>query len=91
MPTFVEFLEKNCPGDDAHDGLGDPRPLLERCGMCREIYEEHQKEVRRLEKQIENSDWILKNIHDSVDFLSCAHGFQACVVCEVKAALALKR
>jgi hypothetical protein len=44
MP-FLEFLEKNCPGDDAHDGLGDKRPLLERCGMCREIYEEHQREV----------------------------------------------
>lgn len=43
--TFLEFLEKTCPGDDAHSGLGDQRPLLERCGMCREIYEEHRKEL----------------------------------------------
>jgi hypothetical protein len=43
--SFLEYLEKACPGDDAHDGYGEKRPLLERCGMCREIYEEHQKEV----------------------------------------------
>jgi hypothetical protein len=40
--TFLKFLEDHCPGDDAHDGAGDPRPLLERCGMCWDIYEAHK-------------------------------------------------
>lgn len=45
--SFLEYLEKECPGDDAHDGIGHvgKRPLLQRCGKCREIYEEHQKEL----------------------------------------------
>lgn len=62
MSSFLEYLEKTCPGDDAHDGLGDSRPLLERCGMCREIYEEHQKEAsaRKIlqDYQDEVHDWI---------------------------------
>lgn len=48
-------------------------------------------EVRILEKKLEDAEWILKNIHESVDHLSCAHGFQACAICEVKSALAQKR
>ena len=43
MDSFLKFLEENCPGDDAHSGLGDPKPLLERCGMCASIYEAHEK------------------------------------------------
>lgn len=40
--TFLKFLEENCPGDDAHDGAIEPnKPLLDRCGMCRSIYEAH--------------------------------------------------
>lgn len=45
MDSFLSYLEKNCPGDDAHNGLGDPRPLLERCGTCEELYQEHRKGV----------------------------------------------
>lgn len=45
MDNFLQYLEKNCPGDDAHNGLGDPRPLLERCGACEELYQEHRKGV----------------------------------------------
>jgi len=41
--SFLKFLESYCPGDDGHDGLGDPRPLLLRCGMCATIYEAHLK------------------------------------------------
>lgn len=42
---FLKFLEGACPGDDAHDGFGDPRPLLERCGECASIYEAHKNAV----------------------------------------------
>lgn len=45
MDSFLQYLEKNCPGDDAHSGYGDPRPLLDRCGFCCELYEEHRKGV----------------------------------------------
>lgn len=45
MDTFLKFLEGHCYGDDAHDGYGDPRPLLERCGMCASLYEAHRKEM----------------------------------------------
>jgi hypothetical protein len=45
VDSFLEYLEKNCPGDDAHNGLGDPRPLLERCGACEELYQEHRKGI----------------------------------------------
>lgn len=41
MDSFLKVLEENCPGDDAHDGLGESRPLLERCGMCRTLYDAH--------------------------------------------------
>lgn len=44
--AFLKFLEKICPGDDAHDGLGDPRPLLERCEECVSIYNAHQDAMR---------------------------------------------
>lgn len=44
--SFLRFLWDNCPGDDAHDGLGEEKPLLERCGMCRSIYEAHLKAVK---------------------------------------------
>lgn len=43
--SFIAFLESVCSGDDAHDGKGDSRPLLERCGMCAEIYKAHQAGV----------------------------------------------
>lgn len=66
-------------------GAGDPN------GSADELRAKAESAIRALEKQIKNADWILKNIHDSVDFLSCAHRFQACVVCEVLAALAHKR
>lgn len=45
MNSFLQYLEKNCPGDDAHNGLGDPRPLLERCGTCEELYQEYRKGI----------------------------------------------
>jgi len=46
MDGFLKFLEDNCPGDDAHSGGGEPqKPLLERCSMCREIYEAHRKQL----------------------------------------------
>lgn len=39
---FIKFLDDMCPGDDAHDGAGDEhRPLLDRCRLCRSIYEKH--------------------------------------------------
>jgi hypothetical protein len=44
--TFLEYLEKTCPGDDAHDGWGDKRPLLERCATCEELYKVHMAEVK---------------------------------------------
>lgn len=43
MDEFLRYLETYCPGDDAHSGIGDPRPLLERCGTCADIYQAHQK------------------------------------------------
>ena len=66
--SFLEYLEKTCPGDDAHDGYGEKRPLLERCGMCRGIYEEHQKEVAQerdralaiVEKEIAMAETVKK-------------------------------
>lgn len=45
MDSFLKFLEDDCPGDDAHSGFGDSKPLLERCGMCAAIYEAHEKAV----------------------------------------------
>lgn len=52
MDSFLKFLEDNCPGDDAHDGHGDPRPLLERCGMCASLHEAHRKEMN-----LRNGEW----------------------------------
>lgn len=53
MDSFLKFLEDNCPGDDAHSGGGETRKsLLERCGMCAEIYEAHQKDVAGLRKAL---------------------------------------
>lgn len=43
MDTFLKFLEENCPGDDAHSGgIELNKPLLDRCGMCAEIYAAHK-------------------------------------------------
>jgi hypothetical protein len=59
MSSFLKFLEDNCPGDDAHNGYAEPnKPLLERCGLCREIYEAHLEEVEEWQR------YYLKIIHN---------------------------
>lgn len=47
--SFLRFLEDYCPGDDAHDGKGQNRPLLERCVMCQEIYRAHLKAMEEVQ------------------------------------------
>ena len=64
MRDFLKFLEENCPGDDAHSGCAEPqKPLLERCGLCAAIYEEHLKEIR------EKDDWI-KALETRIDTMT---------------------
>lgn len=53
--SFLEYLEKNCPGDDAHSGYGDKKPLLDRCGLCSDIYEAHLASLE---------EWLSKRLKD---------------------------
>lgn len=49
------------------------------------------KDHKEIVRDLELAQYQLKEIHEVVDHLSCAHGFQSCVVCEIKAVLAQKK
>lgn len=55
--SFLEYLEKDCSGDDAHDGYIEryKKPLLERCGKCAEIYAEHLKDLELYRKALDHA------------------------------------
>ncbi len=64
--TFLEFLNKECPGDDAHDGYADraTKPLLDRCSLCRAIYESHLKEVDTLKPQLSEARKLISDARE---------------------------
>jgi len=59
------------------------------CPHCKRRHSEGLADDKAcLADRLQAADNMLRDIHEIVDHLSCAHGFQSCIVCEVKAVLA---